>query len=200
MRYFLDDGTYSHELSESELDLDRGLLNYENLVSYNEETKEYEAEEVGLYEPNPGNMTFAEMKAIAPMSDTDILKLIFQTDLSSIDELVDDETALHLQHLYPEWIPETFYHTGERRMYDGYLYKALSNHTAQEGWTPSAAPSLWARVLPGQDGTDISDWVQPDSTNPYMKGDRVMFGGALWESEIDNNVWAPGVYGWLLIS
>jgi len=32
-----------------------------------------------------------------------------------------------------------------------------------------------------------------------MKGDKVTFEGATYESTIDNNVWAPNVYGWTQI-
>ena len=39
-------------------------------------------------------------------------------------------------------------------------------------------------------------WEQPDSTNPYMAGDKVTHNGKTWVSDIDNNVWEPGVYGW----
>ena len=46
---------------------------------------------------------------------------------------------------------------------------------------------------------DIGEWAQPDSTNPYMKGDRVTHNGHTWESDIDNNVWEPSVYGWTQI-
>ena len=42
----------------------------------------------------------------------------------------------------------------------------------------------------------IPEWVQPDSTNPYMAGDKVMHNGKTWVSDIDGNVWEPGVYGW----
>lgn len=45
-------------------------------------------------------------------------------------------------------------------------------------------------------GGEIAEWVQPDSTNPYMMGDRVLHNGSTWESTVDNNVWEPGVYGW----
>lgn len=60
----------------------------------------------------------------------------------------------------------------------------------------AAAPSLFAEVLPGQGGTGIGEWKQPDSTNPYQKGDKVTHNGKTWESTADNNVWEPGVYGW----
>ena len=51
-------------------------------------------------------------------------------------------------------------------------------------------------MLPGQGGTGIGEWKQPDSTNPYQKGDKVTHNGKTWESTADNNVWEPGVYGW----
>ena len=44
--------------------------------------------------------------------------------------------------------------------------------------------------------TEIPEWEQPDSTNPYMRGNRVMHGGKMWESDVENNVWEPGIYGW----
>ena len=91
------------------------------------------------------------------------------------------------------------YAAGDRIQYNGKLYKCLQAHTAQADWNPIDAPSLWAEVLAGQDGTAIGEWVQPDSTNPYMRGDRVSYNGKIYESEVDNNVWAPGVYGWVEI-
>ena len=42
----------------------------------------------------------------------------------------------------------------------------------------------------------IPEWVQPDSTNSYSKGDKVTHNGKTWVSDIDNNVWEPGVYVW----
>lgn len=37
---------------------------------------------------------------------------------------------------------------------------------------------------------------QPESTNPYSKGDKVTHNGKTWRSTIAGNVWEPGVYGW----
>lgn len=76
--------------------------------------------------------------------------------------------------------------------HNGKLYKVLQAHTSQADWSPDAAPSLFAEVLPGQGGTSVGEWVQPDSTNPYMAGDQVTHNGETWESLIDNNVWEPG--------
>lgn len=48
-------------------------------------------------------------------------------------------------------------------------------------------------------GEIILPWVQPDSTNPYAKGDKVTHNNQTWMSSIDNNAWEPGVYGWEIV-
>ena len=70
----------------------------------------------------------------------------------------------------------------------------VTAHTAQAAWTPTDAHSLWAKVLTDPSG-EILPWVQPDSTNPYAKGDKVTHNGKTWESLVDNNVWEPGAVG-----
>lgn len=109
---------------------------------------------------------------------------------------LDDTKAVEAQCLYPDFAVGVPYTAGDRLVYDGKLYKVLQAHTSQADWTPPAAPSLFAEVLPGQDGTGIGEWKQPDSTNPYQKGDKVTHNGKTWESTVDSNVWEPGVYGW----
>lgn len=106
-----------------------------------------------------------------------------------------DEQALKAAALYPAWSAQDTYDAGERVRYEGTLYKCLTAHAAQPDWTPTAAPSLWAKVLVSDTGEPLP-WEQPDSTNPYMQGDKVTHGGKTWVSTIDNNVWEPGVYGW----
>lgn len=106
-----------------------------------------------------------------------------------------DEDALEAVELFPIWEPGRACVSGERLRYHGELYRVLQDHTAQADWTPDAAPSLWAKVLI-PDPTQIPEWEQPDSTNPYAKGDKVTHNGKTWISTIDGNVWEPGVYGW----
>lgn len=110
-----------------------------------------------------------------------------------------DEQALEVSALFPEWKVGQSYAGGDRVRFAGTLYRCLQAHTALAEWTPGAAPSLWARVLPGQDGNEpdegYAEWEQPDSTNPYSKGDRVAHGGKVWESTSDGNVWEPGTVG-----
>lgn len=112
---------------------------------------------------------------------------------------MDEETALNFVELFPAWNGDSSsYAVGDRVRYNGELYKVTQPHTAQARWTPEAAVSLFAKVLPGQDGTEMGDWVQPNATNPYSKGDKVRFEGKIYESLIDGNVWSPSAYpaGW----
>lgn len=116
-------------------------------------------------------------------------------DLVKLRDIATDEQALTVPALYPAWRSGVTYTAGQRLLYNSVLYKVLQDHTSQETWTPEAAPSLFAKVLI-PDETVIPEWEQPDSTNPYRKGDKVTHNGKTWVSDIDNNVWEPGVSGW----
>lgn len=115
--------------------------------------------------------------------------------LVTLRESATDEQAAAVPSLYPAWKTGVAYSVGERILYDDILYKVLQAHTSQSDWTPDAAPSLFAKVLI-PDANVVPAWEQPDSTNPYMTGDKVTHNGKTWESTCDNNVWEPGVYGW----
>lgn len=106
-----------------------------------------------------------------------------------------DEQAADAQAVYPEWKEDVAYSVDDRILYNKILYKVITAHTSQSDWTPDAAASLFAKVLIPDDNV-IPEWEQPDSTNPYMIGDKVMHNGKTWVSTVDNNVWEPGVYGW----
>lgn len=108
--------------------------------------------------------------------------------------MLTNEQAVKVVALFPLWNPQATYAVGDRVRYAGNLYRCLQPHTAQETWNPVDAPSLWAKVLTDPSGA-VLPWEQPDSTNPYMKGDKVTHNGKTWESLVDNNVWEPGVTG-----
>ena len=115
---------------------------------------------------------------------------------------LSDEQALQVPLMFPKWQAGKEYVVGDRVLYLGVLYKVLQAHTSQAGWEPDIAPSLFAKnlIVKDEEGeqVDIPEWVQPDSTNPYMIGDKVKFGGKVYQSVIDNNVWSPTDYpqGW----
>lgn len=122
---------------------------------------------------------------------------------ATIEELatnLTDDAALEAKELFSIWSTDTDYAVDDRVRYEDGLYRVLQNHTSQDDWTPTNAPALFAEILPGQDGTDIGEWVQPDSTNPYQIGDRVIHNGVVYECTVANNVWEPGVYGWQIVT
>lgn len=107
-----------------------------------------------------------------------------------------EEQAITVKDIYPVWNGNgVSYQKDYYLTHNGKLYKVLQAHTSQADWAPDAAPSLFAEVLPGQGGTSVGEWVQPDSTNPYMTGDQVTHNGKTWESLVNNNVWEPGAQG-----
>ena len=126
------------------------------------------------------------------MKRSEALKLrsIIETAVQSLsDESAQDAVVLH-----PAWVSGIEYAMGIKVRHGSVVYRCLTAHTAQDSWMPDNTPSLWAKVLK-EEGT-ILLWQQPDSTNPYMKGDKVTHNGSVWASDVDNNVWEPGVYGW----
>jgi hypothetical protein len=113
-------------------------------------------------------------------------------------EMATDEMSLQVPNLYPVWREEMDYVVGERILYNDVLYKVLQAHTSQADWTPDVAASLFAKILiPDEDV--IPEWEQPDSTNGYMIGDKVMYNGQVYVSIVDNNVWTPDAYGWEVV-
>ena len=110
-----------------------------------------------------------------------------------------DEEALETQALYPDWsnLEEGYaFEVGERVNYLEVLYKVLQAHQKQSTWNPTDAHSLFAKVLVADENT-ILEWEQPDSTNPYKNGDKVMFNGNVYECIAPEGVacvWSPSEY------
>ena len=123
------------------------------------------------------------------------LRKILEKAMTDAQSLTDAE-AITATCLHPKWSGNGEQYTaGQRVQDDGILYTVLLDHTSQPDWKPADAPSLFAKVLI-PDPTVIPEWEQPDPTNPYAKGDKVAHNGKTWVSDIDGNVWEPGVYGW----
>jgi len=122
----------------------------------------------------------------------------FIDDFIKLRKLATDEMSLQVPKLYPTWKAGERYTVGQRVLFKETLYKVLQEHVSRENWYPNVAVSLFAKVLI-PDANVIPEWEQPNSTNPYMSGDKVACNGKTWISKIDNNVWQPGVYGWDIV-
>lgn len=121
-------------------------------------------------------------------------KQLRQLLLKQADSLSDEE-IVNVPAFVEKWKAGTNYEAGKRLSYNDIVYKVLQSHTSQTDWLPDQTASLYAKVLI-PDANVIPEWEQPESTNPYMSGDKVMHQSKIWVSDVDYNVWEPGVYGW----
>lgn len=126
------------------------------------------------------------------MSYTESARILRQRmDLAT--SYLDDEQAESVTELFPLWESGTAYAAGDRRRYDGLLYRCVQAHTSQEGWEPPKVPALWTRTST----EEWPEWIQPTGAqDAYAAGDKVSHSGKHWVSTVDANVWEPGVYGW----
>ena len=114
--------------------------------------------------------------------------------LLQASKFLDDEIATEVPQLFPKWSGASVtYAVGDRVNYYDTLYKCIQAHTSQADWDPENAVSLWAH-------TSVEEWpawIQPTGAqDAYNKGDKVIYNGTKYVSDVDANVWAPGVYGW----
>ena len=106
---------------------------------------------------------------------------------------LDDDQAESVTILFPLWLTGTAYAVGDRRQYNGLLYRCVQAHTSQEGWEPPNVPALWVRTST----EEWPEWIQPQGAHDaYNAGDKCSHNGKHWISDVDGNVWEPGVYGW----
>lgn len=110
-----------------------------------------------------------------------------------------DEDAVDAVELFDTWSAGVVYAAGERIRYAGKLYRVVQAHTSQSGWEPDMTPALFTEVAKP---CEIPVWKQPTGAqDAYMAGDKVHYpdaNGPVYVSTVDNNTWAPGVYGWEL--
>lgn len=154
--------------------------------------------EYGVYVPYTAEeleqMEADKADAQAQAARTAQLAVAAQLAVMSLD--LTDEQAMEVSTLYPDWEVGGLYKTGDIRRYGGALWRALQDSTGEAQYPPDAYTAGWKRI--GEpDGSGVFPWVQPlGATDAYKKGDVVTHGGKTWVSDIDANVWEPGVYGW----
>lgn len=115
-----------------------------------------------------------------------------------------DAEAYTMRYLYPEWSPDGVKYYKEqwpnRVMRNDKFYKVEQDHTSQESWKPSDAPSLFTEIPDPNE--EWPEYKQPThAENAYMKDDKITYNGQHYQSNIDNNVWSPDDYpaGWRLV-
>ena len=117
--------------------------------------------------------------------------------VKSVASTLSTDEILSVSTIFDEWQVGANYSTGDIIRYKSNLYQVLQPVMgAQAEHTPDVAVSLYKQI--GEpDESGVFPWVQPlGSTDAYAKGAVVTHNGKTWVSDIDANVWEPGVYGW----
>lgn len=64
-------------------------------------------------------------------------------------------------------------------------------------WSPEVYPAGWKKNGDVPKPDEYPEWVQPAGAHDaYSKGAKVSHNQKHWQSDVDSNVWEPGVYGW----
>ena len=86
---------------------------------------------------------------------TDILQQAkeIRTSIDNVTGTMADTDAAKNPMLFLPWEADTKYAAGDRRRYDGKVYKCLQAHTSQVGWEPPAVPALWVVINTSSPGT-----------------------------------------------
>lgn len=129
------------------------------------------------------------------VNETSEIAFVVMAESGSIDEVTATE---HMDSFAP-WQSGVAYKAGNLRVYgegeSRKLYRCVQDHTSQDNWTPDAATSLWA--IAGDPTVEFPEWSQPiGAHDAYDSGAKVSHNGLHWISDVDDNVWEPGVYGW----
>lgn len=84
---------------------------------------------------------------------------------------------------------------------DGLIYKSISGtyeNPTELLYPPEEASSLF--VEEGEEtnpNEEYKEWIQPTgSHDAYGFGAKVSHNGKKWTSDVENNTWEPGVFGW----
>lgn len=94
------------------------------------------------------------------------------------------------------------YEKGDMFNCKGDVFVVIKNHISEPNYIPFEKASLYSLFY--QNSTSIGESVFPQWEGPvesiyfYNTGDLVLHEGFIWESEIDNNSWEPGIFGWSL--
>ena len=86
-----------------------------------------------------------------PLTEDEVAAMLVRRQINTLT--VDDQTALRMLEFYPEWAEGQACAAGYKAQRCGKLWRCLQAHTAQTGWEPENAASLWEQICETHDGT-----------------------------------------------
>lgn len=92
------------------------------------------------------------MERTRPLTETEVSRMVIAQQVNTL--VVDDNTALRMREFYPEWASGSSYTVGFKVRWGDGLWRCRQEHTAQVGWEPDVAASLWERICEVHAGTE----------------------------------------------
>lgn len=117
--------------------------------------------------------------------------------------MIDPITASEHIEMFTVWIEGLYCSNNMIVQYNGKLYQVIEGqaHTAQTGWEPDVAVSLFNEIA---DPTlEYPPYSQPiGSHDAYDEGDKITYNEQHYISNINNNVWSPSANpdAWKLVT
>ena len=112
------------------------------------------------------------------------------------EQQFDETTISEHPDLFVVWTEHWRGKAGDIVQDEGKLYRSIHDvKDAGQNRKPSETPSMWTPI--GNPLEEFPEWVQPiGAHDAYSKDAKTSHNGKKWVSEVDGNVWEPGVYGW----
>lgn len=162
--------------------------NVYNLLGHNDIA---EAETVIVSRASTADELTAQKAELSVQRDVAFITFVSLAEKGDIDEV----TATENVDVFEQWVYPKAYSVGKIVQDGGKLYKCVQAHTSQADWTPDLTPALWKKI--GDPTEEYPEWSQPlGAHDAYPLGAKVSHNGKKWTSDVANNVWEPGVYGW----
>ena len=168
-----------------------------NLLGHNDIA---EAETVIVSRASTADELTAQRADLAEQKNVAAITFVSLAERGDIDEV----TASGHAELFEAWVTDKDYGVGKIvtrpngkivTRPNGNLYKCVQAHRSQADWEPEATPALWTKI--GDPTEEYPEWSQPlGAHDAYAQGAKVSHNGKKWTSDVANNVWEPGVYGW----
>lgn len=134
-----------------------------------------------------------------PSETEQIVESIQKVSSIYVQDIIMEETAsvedlASVSKIVPEWAAWKKYYKDDIVHKDGQFYQAITGHTSQPTWMPETAVALWNKIHMGD---TVPAWSQPlGAHDAYPAGFKVTHNLKTWTSDVDANVWEPGVSGW----
>ena len=141
----------------------------------NGEYIELTAEEVAAMEAEARLSAIEQSRK--PLTENEVLALLIPMQINALE--VDDNTALRMVSYYPEWATNTTYDVGFKVQHNGKLWRVVQAHTAQDGWQPGSAPSLWEHINETHTG-ELTDPIPYEGNMALENGKHYIQNGAIY--------------------